>query len=49
MRDTKERVIFVKSEDGCLPSRFSTQCEQPRRGDLSSIVLTVTNNGSIPW
>lgn len=49
MRDTKERVIFVKSGDGCLPSRFLTQPEQPRRGELSSIVLTVTNNGSMPW
>ena len=48
MRDTKERVIFAKSGDGRLPSRFSTQREQPG-GELSSIVLTVTNNGSILW
>lgn len=29
MRDTKERVTFVKSGDGFLPSRFSAQSKEP--------------------
>lgn len=47
MRDTKERVIFVKRGIGFLSSRFSPQYKQPRKGALSSIVLHYTNNGRI--